>query len=568
MSLPSVSQYRSLQRNIRDNIHLYTNSSSSLACPELHTSTAETPVRRSTDEIIDIGKLEKSDSQDKDASPPNSDNLTRQGSTKEAVSEHIIVQFDGPGDPHNPHNWSFARKVSTTLVVLCAGLSGGWASGNDSLIIPKAQADFGVSDVTESLSTGLYLIAFGIGALLSGSFSETVGRNPVYLVSMIIFMICIMISGLAPNIGTQLPFRFLAGLAGCTAITTFAGTTADLWAPTHRGLVYCLTSTVNFGLVFLAPVVSAFIGQSSISWRWSEWVALIISGISTGLILLFAPETYAPQILSWKAAILRRETGNARFRSEHELNLEPLLRRLVRSAWRPFDMLIHELSIVLFTIYMSVLYIVSFTFLTGYTFIYGEVYDMSQGSVGLCFFGLVLGIIIAGAMSIPIHFRYNRNLRIAKTKGQTSLPPEHRLWFATITAPCLPIGLFWMAWTAYASISYWSSLAGSTLIGISFLGIFAAAYMYIIDAFETHAASGLAIAACVRYVAAGAMVPVSLPMYKNLGVHWTLTLLGCISLIMTPVPFVMWKCGPAIRKRSRAASKKATGEQQGPENVV
>ncbi len=50
------------------------------------------------------------------------------------------------------------------------------------------------------------------------------------------------------------------------------------------------------------------------------------------------------------------------------------------------------------------------------------------------------------------------------------------------------------------------------------------------------------------------MVIVSVPMYQNLGVHWALTLVGCLSLLMTPVPFIFYKYGAAIRKKSRSAT--------------
>lgn len=112
-----------------------------------------------------------------------------------------------------------------------------------------------------------------------------------------------------------------------------------------------------------------------------------------------------------------------------------------------------------------------------------------------------------------------------------------------------------MAWTSRASVSYWSSLAGSLLIGMSFLGIFLSTYLYLIDMFESRAASALALATFVRYVAAGGMVPVSIPMYGNLGVSWTLTVLGCISLLLTPLPLVFYRYGHLIRKKSPSAVK-------------
>lgn len=101
----------------------------------------------------------------------------RQTTGERDNAELIIVQFE-EADELNLQNWPFGRKLRTTLFVPGAGLVGGWASANDSTITTQAQAFFGVSAVTESLSTGLYLVAFGVGSLVSGPFSETVAGTP------------------------------------------------------------------------------------------------------------------------------------------------------------------------------------------------------------------------------------------------------------------------------------------------------------------------------------------------------------------------------------------------------
>ncbi|PVH73514.1 hypothetical protein DL98DRAFT_519847 [Cadophora sp. DSE1049] len=64
-------------------------------------------------------------------------------------------------------------------------------------------------------------------------------------------------------------------------------------------------------------------------------------------------------------------------------------------------------------------------------------------------------------------------------------------------------------------------------------------YMDLIDTFEEFAASALIAATLKRYVAAGGMTGLdTYCMCENLGVHWTLTVLGCISLLLTPAPYV------------------------------
>lgn len=97
------------------------------------------------------------------------------------------------------------------------------ASAIDSVALPQASKEFGVAEVVESMATGLFLIGFGCGALFAGPISETVGRNPVYIVTMIIYMCWLVGAGLAPNIGAQLVFRFLAGFFGSTPLVCAGG---------------------------------------------------------------------------------------------------------------------------------------------------------------------------------------------------------------------------------------------------------------------------------------------------------------------------------------------------------
>jgi hypothetical protein len=78
-------------------------------------------------------------------------------------------------------------------------------------------------------------------------------------------------------------------------------------------------------------------------------------------------------------------------------------------------------------------------------------------------------------------------------------------------------------------------------------------YQYVIDVYEAYAASALASMTLIRYLAAGGMAEVAIPMYKNLGVHWTLTILWAISALITPVPYVFYRYGSKLRQKSQYA---------------
>lgn len=84
--------------------------------------------------------------------------------------------------------------------------------------------------------------------------------------------------------------------------------------------------------------------------------------------------------------------------------------------------------------------------------------------------------------------------------------------------------------------------------------IYNSAYMYIVDAYETYAASALTFVSLVRYVGAGPMTVVAQPMYSNLGPRYTLTILACISVTTTPVPYILHRWGPHIREKSKYAT--------------
>lgn len=50
------------------------------------------------------------------------------------------------------------------------------------------------------------------------------------------------------------------------------------------------------------------------------------------------------------------------------------------------------------------------------------------------------------------------------------------------------------------------------------------------------------------------MTVVGIPFYQNLGVHWTLTILGAISALMAPLPYVFYVYGEKIRSHSKFAA--------------
>jgi DHA1 family multidrug resistance protein-like MFS transporter len=306
----------------------------------------------------------------------------------------------------------------------------------------------------------------------------------------------------------------------------------------------------------IAPIAGGWIVDNTrLGWRWTEWVTLIISGAAFVIALLFLPETYLPLLLDWKAKHLRRVTGDERYISEHA-EAASFTTKLRQVLPLPVKFWAKEPVISVLGSYLVLLYVLLFTFLSGFDYIFEETYGFSTGQTGSCF-----GAIAAGATAFtclaPGLYSWARS-KTEHVKG-SPIEPEFRLWAAIVTAPLLPVALFWLGWGDDPTISYWSSLGACFVFGVVLIAIYVSSYEYIVDSYGDHSAIGLASITMVRYLIAGGMVMAARPMYEGIGVHWTMTLLGCIAAILTPAPLIFWKLGHRLRSKSPYA--KSPGEE-------
>ncbi|GES61322.1 major facilitator superfamily domain, general substrate transporter [Aspergillus terreus] len=467
------------------------------------------------------------------------------------ADQPILVGWSGENDPLNPANYSTPRKVFMTLLVSLLAISVTAASSIDACGVLQYSEDFHVSDVVGSLATGLFLIGFGVGSLLSGPFSETFGRNAIYLVTIVLFLIFIMAAALAPNLHGHLIFRFFAGFFGSTPLTCAGGTVADLWDPLQKTWAFPLYTVPAFTGPILGQIIGSFI-PGTLGWRWLEWIMLIMGGLILVLVTVLQPETYGNLLLEWKAAALRAQTGNSRYKAPMELRSESLGRRLMVAVYRTFVWSYSELIIILMGLYLSVIYIVLFTFLEGYAFIFGDTYALSQGLTSIAWTGMLIGVLLVSCI-VPVVYSWT----CREYRSTSRIRPETRLWYAMLGgAPAVPVSLFWMGWTSYPNISIWSPLVASVLFGFGTTTIFIVAYMYIIDSYGVYSASALGFVVFSRYLVAGGITVAGAPIYRSIGVQYTLTILGAISAVMAVIPYMLYIYGPSIRKFSKHAANR------------
>ena len=189
------------------------------------------------------------------------------------------------------------------------------------------------------LGVTTYLLGMGIGSIIFAPLSELVGRRPVYIVSMIIFLLLLLPSALAQNIASILVSRFFGGFFGSALMSNSPASVNDIVSDKHRALAFGFWSIGPTNGPVYGPIIGGFVFQY-LGWRWTNWIVLIIGGVVLVLVAS-VKETYAPVILKRRAARKRKETQNPKWWTRYDDGVS-FVSSLRINLKRPFVMLLKE----------------------------------------------------------------------------------------------------------------------------------------------------------------------------------------------------------------------------------
>ncbi|KAB5578157.1 bicyclomycin resistance protein [Coniochaeta sp. 2T2.1] len=465
------------------------------------------------------------------------------GTTSE--DEANIVWWDGPDDPHNPYNWSTWRKVFNCVIISSLTFVTPLASSIFAPGVPQLMREF-KSGNTElaAFVVSVYVLGFAAGPMAIAPLSEIYGRLPIYHACNIAFVGFLVGCALAPSLEALIVFRFFSGVFGSCPLTNGGGTIADMIVQEKRGAAMAVFSVGPLLGPIIGPVAGGFLAEAK-GWRWVFWLLVILSGVLSVVLLVFARETYAPVLLQRKVNRLRKETGNDLLRSKLDAGLSPR-DYFKRGIVRPFKMLFFSPLCCIFAVYMGITYGYLYLLFTSITIVFEQSYGFGSGTVGLVFLGLGVGS-MAGLVFFSISS--DRTLKKMAAKEGQGMKPEYRLKPLPYGAILLPAGFFLYGWTAQYRVHWIVPIIGHVIIGVGNLLIFMAINMALVDTFTIYAASALASNTIIRSIF-GAVLPLcGLRMYDTLGLGWGNSLLGFIAVAMIPVSFLLLKYGEVMRKK-------------------
>ncbi|KAI7448155.1 hypothetical protein KC368_g6016, partial [Hortaea werneckii] len=134
-----------------------------------------------------------------------------------------LLSFE-EGDGENPREWPKRKKMANVAVIAAMSILSPLASSMFTPGIKRIAEDLDTTSETVIGCTTGFVIMLGMGPLFLAPLSETFGRRRLYMVCFTIFALLQIPSALAPNIGTLIAMRTLAGFFGSVGIANGGGT--------------------------------------------------------------------------------------------------------------------------------------------------------------------------------------------------------------------------------------------------------------------------------------------------------------------------------------------------------
>ncbi|KAG6846828.1 hypothetical protein H0H93_011533 [Arthromyces matolae] len=188
------------------------------------------------------------------------------------------------GDRRNPINFTRRRKWAITVMACIATFFASSIAGAYNMGFDSMTRDLNCTQFQATIGLSVYALGFGLVPLVSASFSEEFGRQPLYIVSVFMVTLMFMMVALAKNIQTVIVARFIQGAFGSTGSTMVGGTIADIWSTKDRGLPMSLFALVAMGGTGVGPAFAGWIEMNTrLEWRWIQWIQMMFAFVSLPL---------------------------------------------------------------------------------------------------------------------------------------------------------------------------------------------------------------------------------------------------------------------------------------------
>ncbi|KAJ4214037.1 hypothetical protein NW759_010563 [Fusarium solani] len=411
--------------------------------------------------------------------------------------------------------------------------------------------EFGASEIVATLGLSLFVLGYGLGPMLFSPMSEMpqIGRSRIYFWTLFAFVLLELPTGYATSMAMLLVFRFLTDFFGSPVLATGGATIMDMYPPVEVPYWISIFGSVGILGLVMGPLIGGFAAQAK-GWRWTIWELTWLCAAVLTMIFFLMPETSQANILYRRAKRLRVATSDSRLKSQSEVDAEGVTVKdnLIFLA-RAFTLTFSEPVVVFVDLYCALIYSILYLWFESSPLVFGDIYGFKIGLQGVVF----LGIFVGGILTLPCYLYWIQK-HLVPTLKQPPILPEVVLPPTFFGAVALPICLFWYGWTARSRIHWMVPLVGPGSFTVSIITLFMPVLNYLGMAYPQYAASVLAGNALFR-ASCGVVFPLfARALFRNLGIGPGNSLLGGLSILFIPIPFILSYRGERLRHRSKNAT--------------
>ncbi|QOQ77841.1 multidrug effflux MFS transporter [Pseudomonas poae] len=139
------------------------------------------------------------------------------------------------------------------------------------------------------MALSAFVAAFGLGQLLFGPLSDRIGRRPVLIGGLVLYVLATLAMLLVNDIGQFIAARVLQGLGACAALVLARTVVRDVWKA-EAGPALALTMIGMLYAIVVAPMIGGLLIKL-LGWHAPIVLALIIGSVVLVWALLFFRES-------------------------------------------------------------------------------------------------------------------------------------------------------------------------------------------------------------------------------------------------------------------------------------
>jgi DHA1 family bicyclomycin/chloramphenicol resistance-like MFS transporter len=189
-----------------------------------------------------------------------------------------------------------SRRVTVVIPIVLAMLTmiGPFTIDTPFPAFPDMAREFGVGSEEMQLVVTAYLVAFAAMSIFHGPLSDAVGRRPVMVWSVAVYVVGSLACAFAPTLAWLLVFRVLQGLSAGGATIVSRTVIRDLYDGDDAQRLMSRVAVI-FGLApAIAPVVGGLLLQVG-PWPWVFGFQAFLGLVLIAAVLLLLPETHPAQ---------------------------------------------------------------------------------------------------------------------------------------------------------------------------------------------------------------------------------------------------------------------------------